>query len=211
MALGPKRRSLTSPHVTGADLLIVRHGQSVWNARGIWQGTEDPPLSDLGWRQAEVAAAHLEDRFDEVWSSDLERAHHTAETLARSLGLVNVRVIADLRERFAGPWQGRTRDEIEDRWPGWLEAGRRPDGFETDEELTTRVVPALCAAATPVDGRRILVVAHGGVIISLDRYAGEEFHRYPNLTGRWFRLREDGIEAGERVDLIPPSIDLGLE
>jgi probable phosphoglycerate mutase len=197
--------------VTGVDLLIVRHGQSVWNARGIWQGTEDPPLSDLGRRQAELAADHLDDRFDEVWSSDLERAHQTAETMARSLGLATVRVIADLRERFAGPWQGRTREQIEDRWPGWLDSGRRPEQYETDEQLSARVLPALCAAAKPVDGRRVLVVAHGGVIISLDRHLGEDFHRYPNLTGRWYRFAEDGIEPGERVDLIPPSIDLGLE
>ena len=63
------------------DLLILRHGQSEWNAQGKWQGQADPPLTDLGVQQALRAAEHLRDanfQFDLIASSDLQRAKHTA-------------------------------------------------------------------------------------------------------------------------------------
>jgi broad specificity phosphatase PhoE len=197
--------------VTSVDLLIVRHAQSAWNALGIWQGTEDPPLSALGQRQAEVAAEHLDGRFDEVWSSDLGRAQQTAETLARKAGLPAVRVMGELRERHAGPWQGLTRDEIEEGWPGWLDNGRRPPGYEGDEQLVGRALPALQREAATTRPGRVLVVSHGGVMMALDRHLGAPPQRYPQLTGRWFHLGDGELRPGRRVDLIPPTADLGLE
>ena len=65
-------------------LLLVRHGESTWNAARRWQGWADPPLSDLGRRQAVEAAARLADLDlgDRVVASDLRRAIETAELLA---------------------------------------------------------------------------------------------------------------------------------
>ena len=68
------------------SLLVVRHGQSTWNADGRWQGRADPPLTALGEAQAADAALHV-GAIDEVWSSDLERARRTAEIVAAALGL----------------------------------------------------------------------------------------------------------------------------
>jgi probable phosphoglycerate mutase len=194
--------------VAATEVLIVRHGQSEWNALGRWQGTEDPPLSPLGLRQAELAAAQLPDAFDAVWSSDLQRAHDTALTIATRRGLGTVSTFAGLRERHAGDWQGLTRAEIEAGWPGYLTDGRRPDGWEPDESMVERVLETLLAGTRRP---RVLAVAHGGVIICLDRYLGEPYQRYPNLSGRWFRLEDGQVSAGDRVALVSEAVDRGVD
>src|SRR5213078_4235821 len=79
------------PPVT--SLLLVRHGQSEWNADGRWQGQADPPLSALGEQQA-VAATNRLDGVHAVWASDLVRARRTAELMAGELG---VDVVVDAR------------------------------------------------------------------------------------------------------------------
>ncbi|HEX8581069.1 MAG TPA: histidine phosphatase family protein, partial [Acidimicrobiales bacterium] len=79
-------------------VLLVRHGQSVWNAEGRWQGQLDPPLSDVGAEQARAAAAHL-DGVVAVATSDLDRARRTAEILAEALGVGPAIVEPGLRER----------------------------------------------------------------------------------------------------------------
>src|SRR3954470_12262051 len=122
------------------SLLLVRHGQSVWNADGRWQGQADPPLSALGEQQA-VEAANRLDGIDAVWTSDLVRAARTADLLAHELG-VDVVVDARWRERHAGEWQGHTRAEIEWAWPGHLGDGRRPPGWESDAEVVGRALDA---------------------------------------------------------------------
>src|ERR687894_1848010 len=105
-----------------AGLLLVRHGESRWNARGRWKGWADPPLSDLGRAQAE-AAAPAAAPVDAVVSSDLQRARETAELMAAVLEVDDVLVETDLRERDVGDFTGLTRAEIEERWPGILSQG----------------------------------------------------------------------------------------
>ena len=72
-AVGPARREPVCPHVSRI-LLLVRHGQSTWNADGRWQGQADPPLSPLGERQAAAAAPRSLDARRRGVGSDLERA-----------------------------------------------------------------------------------------------------------------------------------------
>src|SRR5436309_8138951 len=97
-------------------VLLVRHGQSEWNAVGRWQGQADPPLTDLGRQQAR-AAAHSLGSLDAVFASDLQRATETAVIVAAQLGIGPVVLDPDLRERDAGEWSGLTRDEIHERYP----------------------------------------------------------------------------------------------
>src|SRR5688572_19392365 len=100
-----------SPTFTGVPepprrLLLLRHGQSTWNADGRWQGQADPPLSPLGEEQARDAARRLAPgQFSRVLASDLRRARQTAEILADALRLP-VEVDPDLREIDVGDWQG---------------------------------------------------------------------------------------------------------
>jgi broad specificity phosphatase PhoE len=191
----------------------VRHGQSTWNADGRWQGQEDPPLSELGERQAVEAAGHL-DPPDAVWASDLVRARRTAETLASHHG-VEVAVDARLRERHAGPWQGRTRAEIEDEWPGYLATGGRPDGYEGDEALIARVLAVLDDIADAHRGEAVTVVTHGGVVGVVERHlGGTRGDRIPNLggrrleravDGRW-RLGDDVVLVGDDTVTVPGQL-----
>lgn len=195
----------------GATLLLVRHGQSTWNAEGRWQGSADPPLSDLGRTQAE-AAAPAAAPVDAVVSSDLERARVTAELMAAALGVGPVGIDAGLRERDVGEFTGLTRAEIEGRFPGVLaslNASIASDGRfgETPDALNTRVLAALWRVAEAHDGRRVLVVTHGGVVRSLERSLGIEPDPLPNLGGREIALdvTTRQLDAGQRVLLLDPS------
>src|SRR5437879_451752 len=120
-------------------LLLLRHGQSTWNAEERWQGHADPPLSELGEHQARTAAeaaAHL--GVSALYSSDLTRARQTAAALT-PVGITPV-VAPALRERDVGEWTGLTTTEIDERYPGFRAAHRSPPGFESDEPLIARVM-----------------------------------------------------------------------
>jgi broad specificity phosphatase PhoE len=184
-------------------MLLVRHGQSEWNAAGRWQGQEDPPLTDLGRLQARVAAQRI-GTVDLVVASDLQRAMETASIIAAELGVGPVIVEAGLRERHAGEWQGLTKDDIERQWPGWLDQRRRPPGFEATDPFTQRVTAALDRLAHAHAGAEILVVSHGGVIYVIEEHHGQDFERIPNLGGRHLVHHGPtaGITLGERLILV---------
>jgi broad specificity phosphatase PhoE len=183
-------------------LLLIRHGQSTWNAEGRWQGQADPPLSDLGRWQAAEASAKLGE-LDVIVSSPQQRALETAAILSGALGVGPVHVVDDLRERSAGPWSGLTRAEIEHTWPGWVDAGNRPDGYELDGPLVARVRAVLDEVVAAFSGATALVVCHGGVIRALEADLGIAEGRIPNLAGRVLHHGPGGLRAGERLELAP--------
>jgi len=187
-------------------LLLVRHGQSTWNASGHWQGQADPPLTDLGHDQAAAAALRIVELLgsvDAVRASDLERAHHTARAIAAPHGL-GVATDPRMRERDAGPWTGLTRAEIDERFPGFLDSGERPDGYETDEALSERALAALHDFADELAGGTGVFVTHGGVIVTLETVHGAERVNIANLGARWIERGPDGtFTLGERVALVP--------
>jgi broad specificity phosphatase PhoE len=200
------------PDAAPRHVLLVRHGQSTWNAVGRWQGQADPPLSELGEEQAGDAAEHLAAvGFSCVVASDLRRARRTAEILARALNL-DLRTDPGLREIDVGDWTGLTRVEIEARWPGdladWSE-GRREStpGGETRTHLTDRARSTLArVAADAGPGDRVLVVTHGALIRNLDRVLGLAPHAIGNLAGRWYEADGDGALApGELVSFADPD------
>jgi broad specificity phosphatase PhoE len=189
-------------------LLLVRHGESTWNAQSRWQGQADPPLSPFGERQAEDAAARLAEiaTITAVWASDLVRARRTAELIAGSLGIDPVRTEPRVRERDVGAWSGLTREDIEERWPGYLAARRSPPDFEGDEELLTRTRAGLAAVVDGSDSGDVLVVTHGGVIRTIERSLGATPERLPNLGGRWLVADSPtDFSLGERVVLLEPD------
>jgi len=188
------------------NFLVVRHGQSEWNATGRWQGRADPPLTTEGRRQA-VAAARSLGSFDAVVASPLLRAAETATIIAEHLGIGPVLVEPALVERDAGEWQGLTRSQIETGWPGYLENGTRPPGYESDEMMLNRVWVAIDQmvdrSGATEDGGEVLVVAHGGVIYALEEACGKPWHRIPNLGARWFKVTDGQLSSGPRAELIP--------
>jgi len=174
-----------------ATLLIARHGETDWNREGRWQGWADPPLNDTGRAQARRLAEELRDLpFDAAYSSDLRRARETAEIVAAPHG---VPVIEDpgLREIDIGSWSGLTRSEIQERFP----AGSRPDG-ETHEQHAARTREAVQRIARQNEGRRVLVVGHGGTIRSIhDLISEEPYHPVPNCAVLEVHFREDRLAA----------------
>ena len=182
------------------NVLIIRHAQSVWNRDGRWQGQADPPLSDLGAAQARAAAAALSG-IDYVVSSDLDRARATADLMAEALGIGPVEVDPGWRERDAGAWQGLTRAEIERDYPGYLDEGRVPPGWEPDSSVLDRGLAALRRAAERVGSGQALAVSHAGVIYALEGHLGCEFERVDHLGGRWFTVGAGGVGCRRRVAL----------
>jgi probable phosphoglycerate mutase len=183
------------------DLLVVRHGQSEWNAIGRWQGHADPALSELGRRQSAVAAASI-GAVDGIISSDLLRAAETAAIIAQQLGIGPVVIDERLRERDVGEWTGLTRLEINRRWPGWIEDLRRPDGFEEVDAVLLRVLEAFASMREASPGGSLLVVTHGGVIRSLASSYGLDDIPVANLAGITMRISESGQTVGERIALL---------
>jgi broad specificity phosphatase PhoE len=191
------------PNEGRTRLLLVRHGESTWNADGRWQGQADPPLSRLGEQQAAEAATRV-DSVDAVWASDLVRARRTAEIVAGGQR-IEVRLDPRLRERDAGDWQGHTRAEIEEHWPGYLESGRRPAGYESDDALLARVLAAIDEIGAAHRGGSVLIVVHGGIVRTLERHFGDDLHGLlPNLGGRWMVSDGEagGWSLGDRVLLL---------
>jgi broad specificity phosphatase PhoE len=185
-------------------VLLTRHGQSEWNALGRWQGQADPPLSDLGRRQAHEAARSL-GALNAIWASDLCRAAETAVIIGEDIGVGPVVLDPDLRERDAGEWTGLTRAQIERRYPGFLPDGRRPPGWETDEELRARARRALQRIADAAPGGDVLVVTHAGLVFTIERHLGVEHTRLANVEGRWVTVADDGLRLGERMVLADPE------
>ncbi len=182
-------------------ILVVRHGQSEWNAKGLWQGQEDPPLSELGRAQATEAAAAV-GSVDATFASPLHRASETAEIIAQQIGVGPVIGLQGLMERHAGEWQGHTRSEIERDWPGYLESGRRPPAWEDDGLVEVRVMEALDVMAAQCPGGNVLAVAHAGVIYAIERALGVPFETIANLGGRQLFHDGESVSVGERLHLV---------
>ncbi len=161
------------------ELLLVRHGQTAWNAAGRWQGHADPALSGVGREQARLLASTLrmgsaepEEGWSRLLASDLRRARETAEILGGVLGL-EVEIESRLRELDVGEWAGLTRSEIELRDRTALlafESGDpfvRPGGGESRAEIRRRARDLMQELCKRCSGERLIVVTHLGVIRAL--------------------------------------------
>ena len=193
------------------EVLALRHGQSEWNAEGRWQGQADPPLTSLGEQQALFAANQLlnsSEIFDTIASSDLQRAQRTAEIIAEVVGDGVVELRTEFRERKAGSWQGLTRSQIETLSPGAIEQQRWPEGYESDESVIGRVIPAIHELARTSD--RLLIVAHAGLIRALDRASNALPASIPNLSGRWYHLNKR-LLSGKIVSFSTDATGRGIE
>ncbi len=151
-------------------IILVRHGETVWNKELKYQGHTDTLLSDEGLRQAELVADRLaNEKIDAVYASDLRRACVTAETIAERHGLP-VTCLPELREILFGEWEGLTYEGISGRWPEEYnqlftrtEEVRIPGG-ETFRELKDRAAGAIARLVERHSGQTVAVVSHGGTI-----------------------------------------------
>jgi broad specificity phosphatase PhoE len=151
-------------------LLLVRHGETAWNAAERWQGHQQEPLSSKGRAQAEALAERMaREAPGALYSSDLSRARETAEEVGRATGL-EPQYDARWREVDVGEWIGLDPGEVEARYPEayarWLAGGT---GWEQGESYLQMAERGLAAAHDVVAGNQgaqapVVCVTHGGVI-----------------------------------------------
>jgi len=153
-------------------LLLVRHGQSEWNAAGLMQGqTAHVPLTELGHAQAAAAARELVAlRPGVLVSSDLRRAVQTAEHCARATGLP-LRTTPALREQGYGVLEGRPSRELWDV-VDWTDPHWAADGGETLAELHGRVAAYLEQLCADRPAEVVALVTHGDTIRAVQAVAG---------------------------------------
>lgn len=155
-------------------LILVRHGETDWNAQRRYQGQSDVPLSNLGWQQAELIAGRLAGKeIDATYASDLSRARETARAIAEKSGL-EVTPEPRLRELKFGVLEGLTFDEAQERYPemiaAWLDDfNRPPEGAETIDLFNARCVSLLDDLKQKHDEQVVLLVAHGGSLSEILR------------------------------------------
>ena len=150
------------------EIYLVRHGESQGNLTRNFLGHTDLDLTEMGYKQAECAAKYFENiHIDMVYSSDLQRAFHTAEAVAKTKGL-KVIPSKKLREIFAGDWEGVHFLEISEKcgaaaWYDWvnhMSGNTRPKNGESVEELFSRIYAELENIAVNNDGKKILIGIH---------------------------------------------------
>lgn len=154
-------------------LILVRHGQTEWNIIGKFQGQSDTPLSEEGLRQAQLLAEHFGDfyanRIDAIYSSDLQRARVTAETLGKKFNL-EVKLDSRLREVHFGKWEGESISAIKKSDPEKFsqlftapDLLRIEDG-ETFEEVQNRAMESIHEIIDKNPNRTVAVAAHGAIL-----------------------------------------------
>ena len=183
-------------------LILIRHGQTDWNAEGRWQGQADPPLNEHGRIQARQAAEALAlFELDALYSSDLRRAWETAECIGLGHGL---KPLTDprLREICLGEWQGLLSTDIQRRYPNqlecWLEAplACNPPGGESVLDVEMRVCTAVDEILAKHPGKRVAIVSHEFPIALLRCRAAKlspaHLSEMAPENGSWIEVQLDG-------------------
>ena len=163
-----------------AALVLVRHGESTWNAKGIWTGWQDPPLSEKGVEEAKKAGELLKDiRFDLAYTSDLLRAQQTLSEIKKTLGAeISTIETLTLRERNYGDYTEKNKWAIQKEL-GEEEFKKLRRGWnvpisngETLKDVYNRTIPYYESEVLPKlkDGKNVLVSAHGNSLRALVKY-----------------------------------------
>jgi probable phosphoglycerate mutase len=142
---------------------MIRHGSTEWNQLGKLQGQQNIPLSQEGnWQAEQLGKRLLNEKWDFIISSDLERALETARTISDNAQIPLRAIDVRLRERSFGLLEGTTLDERLQNWgDNWQEADV---GKESDDQVWARWLSMYEEAIQAYEGSRILVVTHGSFI-----------------------------------------------
>ncbi len=162
-------------------LILVRHGESLWNAKNVWTGLTDIDLSPVGCMQAKAAAQKLSDlSIDLCYTSNLVRSIHTAAIILEQLDLTHLDVIrtSSLNERDYGDLTGKDKNEVKKEIGEEAFKNLRrgfltpiPNG-ESLSMVYDRVVSYYQLEIEPLlkSGHNILIVAHGNSLRALVKY-----------------------------------------
>ena len=192
------------------EVCLVRHGQSVANAAGVWQGQGDSPLSDLGRTQVDGLGRALADQsYDLVLSSDLSRAADTAKASG-----VEVEHDRAWREIHVGDWEGLTMEQVLERFPEQIEALKARQTFaigggESWPDVFQRADESLAALRRRMpDGGRAIVFTHGGIIAALLSGLLDVRDQFPWPLGRMRNTGRTTLRfSGSQVDLVSHNDD----
>ena len=155
----------------GVRVLLVRHGETVWNQENRWQGQADTPLSETGYDQARQLARRLQNEerpIRAIYTSDLSRARDTADILGQVLGVTPL-FQAAWREMDIGTWSGLTTSEVATRHAEeWARLRQGEDlprgGGETFAQFQGRLLQSSQRFIRDHRGEQIIVVTHGGAV-----------------------------------------------
>jgi probable phosphoglycerate mutase len=156
------------------EILLIRHGETAWNAERRLQGHLDVPLNTEGRKQAAALGRALHgEQFDAIIASDLLRARQTAEEIAAPRGMA-VHIEPGLRERCYGAFEGMLYADIGERYPEAFAAWKARDidarfqegvnVAETLREFAERAVGTIARIAREGKYRKVALVTHGGVL-----------------------------------------------
>ena len=211
MKIDPTIQLSDRPNAGGTTLLLVRHGQTDSNIRGLLHGHGDVPLTALGIAQAGLIAARLAQEIGiaALYASPLQRAHHTARLIGAAIGQ-EPRLHSGLMEINFGEAEGLTVPEAWERYPH-LRPQREGDydfdlqwpGGESRHGFRERVRTTLLELLGRHRGEKFVVAAHGGVIsIGVSALLREE-------TPRWQRYQVGNCSLTQLTwedDDLPPTI-----
>lgn len=164
-----------------ARLVLVRHGESEWNAKSLWTGWTDVDLSEKGREQARSAGGIIKDlSFDVCFTSALKRAQQTWGEISRVIGAEGVRTISDaaLNERDYGDLTGKNKWEIKEKLgeEEFLKIRRSwdypPPHGESLKDVYERVVPYYKSMILPKleEGQNVIIAAHGNSLRALVKF-----------------------------------------
>lgn len=196
-------------------LVLIRHGQSLWNLQNRFTGWVDVPLSDQGREEARKAGERLHDlSFDVAYTSALTRAQHTLQIIQETRGW-NLPVIRDqaLNERMYGDLQGMNKDDMRRQYgEEQVKIWRRsfdvaPPNGESLKDTAARTLPFFERAimGDVRQGRNVLVVAHGNsnrsIVMKLDSLSPDEVVALELATGLplVYEVEADGRVVSKRV------------
>jgi probable phosphoglycerate mutase len=197
-------------------LILVRHGETTWNAEDRLQGQIDVPLNETGLRQAKQIARALADvPCDAIYTSDLIRAADTAAPIAELHGLTAI-PDARLRQSNRGAWQGLTEAEIKAQFPNAYELSQReplfvPPGGETQMHYQARLRDFFGHLQHAHPDQTVIIVSHGHISRMLICLAlGLDFS-----LGRMFTVSNaawvDVVFEGGRGRMVQMNVQCHLE
>jgi probable phosphoglycerate mutase len=180
--------------------IVVRHGETAWNAQGRIQGHLDSPLNEEGLAQALMVGERLaREPIDALYCSDLGRVQQTVQPLVDRTG-IQPRTTERLRERRLGVFQGLTSRECQARYPEDYMRFHARDvehavpGGESIREVNRRVSALFTELAAQHPGQLVVAVTHGGVLDALYRFVTgmplERLRDFPiyNASLNWVRF-----------------------
>lgn len=181
-------------------LYLIRHGQTDWNAQDRAQGHSDIPLNEKGQQQAAQAGAKLASwnigPINAIYSSDLQRAAHTAKLIAEKVDFTQeIPALPDMKERNLGAAEGTTKAERDAQWGDvrkeldtlYTDLKQRWDhteypGSETNNEVAKRVTSCLTALMEKHKDQNVIVTSHGGSIYCFGQNNGMAIDKVPNCA-----------------------------